>query len=230
MLNFYWRFLTAIAKILHPLTSSLRGSKKGEPKLEWSDTMRQAFEASKQALICHIPGASSAWGCSQPGGWRLVDACWRQAALTLAGVHNLGTPEQAQTRYSAFDRVFLACVTSIRHFCHMLEGQQFAFLMDHKPLTFALGWISEPWRARQPRHLSYIAEYTSDIWYISGVSNVVADTMSRPPPCPQQSTSSASKPAGPASVVADIKVPSGLSVAALSAVIGSSSSTAPASV
>jgi hypothetical protein len=94
--------------------------------------------------------------------------------------------EAAQTRYSVFNRELLACVTSIRHFRYMLEGRLFVLLIDHKPLTFALGRISEPWTARQARHLSYIAEYTSDIKHISGVSNVVADTMSRPPPWPQQ--------------------------------------------
>jgi len=39
----------------------------------------------------------------------------------------------------------------------------------------------EPWTARQSRHLSYLAEFTSDIRHISGVDNVVADTLSRPP-------------------------------------------------
>ena len=39
----------------------------------------------------------------------------------------------------------------------------------------------EPWSARQSRHLSYLAEFTSDIRHISGVDNVVADTLSRPP-------------------------------------------------
>ena len=38
-----------------------------------------------------------------------------------------------------------------------------------------------PWTARQSRHLSYLAEFTSDIRHISGVDNVVADTLSRPP-------------------------------------------------
>ena len=142
------------------------------------------------------------------------------------GVNNLGTPgfllqeaEAGQTRYSAFARELLTFVTSICYFHYVWEGRQFALLTDHNPLTFALGRISEPWTARQARDLSYIAEYTSDIRHISGVSNVVADTMSRPPPRPQQSASSASKPAGP---------PSGLSVAALSAGTGASSSTAPA--
>jgi hypothetical protein len=64
MLNFYRRFLPAIADILRPLTDSLSGGKKGDDRLEWSTAMLQAFQASKKALtdatyLAHpLPGAA----------------------------------------------------------------------------------------------------------------------------------------------------------------------------
>ncbi len=58
---------------------------------------------------------------------------------------------------------------------------------------------------------------------------MVADTMSRPPPWPQRAAPSTSTPAGPASAVTDVKVPSGSSVAALSAGTVPSPSSRPAS-
>ena len=54
-------------------------------------------------------------------------------------------------------------------------------LSDHKPLTFALHRQSDAWSARQQRHLSYVAEYTSVIRHVPGKENVVADCLSRPP-------------------------------------------------
>ncbi len=57
----------------------------------------------------------------------------------------------------------------------MLDGRRFAIFTDHKPLTYALARVSEPWTARQTRQLSYVAEYTSDIRHIAGAANVVAD-------------------------------------------------------
>jgi hypothetical protein len=84
-------------------------------------------------------------------------------------------------RYSAFDLELFACVTSIRHLCYMLEGRPFTIYTDHKPLTFALGKVSEPWTAMQSRQLSYVAEFTTNIRHIPGSENIVADTLSRPP-------------------------------------------------
>ncbi len=76
--------------------------------------------------------------------------------------------EPAQMQYSAFDRELFACVAGIRHFRYMLEGRPFTIYTDHKPLTFALGKVSEPWTAMQTRQLSYVAEFTTDIRHIPG--------------------------------------------------------------
>jgi hypothetical protein len=85
-------------------------------------------------------------------------------------------------QYSAFDQELFACVAGIRHFRYMLEGRPFTIYTDHNPLTFALGKVSEPWTAMQSRQLSYVAEFTTDIRHIPGSENIVADTLSRPPP------------------------------------------------
>jgi len=53
-------------------------------------------------------------------------------------------------------------------------------MTDHKPLTFALHRISDALSARQQRHLSFLAEFTSDVHHMPGAENVVADTLSRP--------------------------------------------------
>jgi Integrase zinc binding domain/RNase H-like domain found in reverse transcriptase len=88
--------------------------------------------------------------------------------------------DAAQRKYSAFDRELLAAYLAVRHFCFLLEGRQFTIYSDHKPLSFALSRVVEPWSARQQRHLAYIAEFTSDIQHVPGAANVVTDTLSRP--------------------------------------------------
>jgi hypothetical protein len=77
----------------------------------------------------------------------------------------------------------------------MLEGRRFTVYTDHKPLTHALHRTSDPWTARQCRQLAYIAEFTSDIQHVAGRDNVVADTLSRPPPTGAATSSGAEMPA-----------------------------------
>ena len=85
----------------------------------------------------------------------------------------------AEKNYSAFDRELLAIHLSLRHFRAFLEGRQFTVFTDHKPITTALNKVSDPWSARQARHLSAVAEFTSDIRHVSGKTNLVADALSR---------------------------------------------------
>jgi hypothetical protein len=63
LLNFYRRFLPAVARTLQPLTDALRGDRKGNDPVDWSAEMEAAFTASKKALasatyLAHpLPGA-----------------------------------------------------------------------------------------------------------------------------------------------------------------------------
>ena len=85
----------------------------------------------------------------------------------------------AESRYSAFDRELLAVYAAIRHFKYFLEGRDFAVYTDHKPLLAALAKPTEPRSARQTRHLSAIAEFTSNINHVAGKNNLVVDALSR---------------------------------------------------
>ena len=85
----------------------------------------------------------------------------------------------AETRYSAFDRELLAVYATIKHFRHNLEGRNFFVNTDHKPLTFVMASVTERASLRQTRHLAFIAEFTTDIRYVKGETNFVADALSR---------------------------------------------------
>jgi len=74
----------------------------------------------------------------------------------------------------------LAAVSGIKHFRSRHEGGQFQLWTDHKPLLCALTRVSPPTSGRQQRHLAFISEYTTLLVYVPGMSNVVADALSRP--------------------------------------------------
>ena len=52
---------------------------------------------------------------------------------------------------------------------------------DHKPLTYVMNSTTERSSLRQTRHLAYIAEFTTDIRYVKGKTNFVADALTRHP-------------------------------------------------
>jgi len=190
MVNFYRRFIKGAAHILRPLTDALRGSPPPSSAVTWSDVMQSAFEEARDTLAQAVelvhPCPKSKLSLSVDASSDHVGAVLQQRVSPSAAWQPLGFFSQkltpAQVKYSAFDRELLACVESIRHFRYMLEGRRFTLYTDHKPLTFALHKVSDSWTARQSRHLAYVAEFTTDVQHVPGADNVVADTLSRPPP------------------------------------------------
>ncbi|XP_011688834.1 PREDICTED: uncharacterized protein LOC105450599 [Wasmannia auropunctata] len=59
------------------------------------------------------------------------------------------------------------------------KGRQVTILTDHKPLTYAFQQKASKALPRQLRQLDFIGQLTTDITYISGSDNTVADTLSR---------------------------------------------------
>ena len=185
--NFYRRFIKGAASILKPLTDATKGKEGKAAKLKWSQEMAASFEKAQEALagsalLAH-PEEEAEISVAVDASDHHVGAVLQQL-VSGRGWQPLAFFSQklsaAQSRYSAFDRELLAAVSGIRHFRCQLEGRQFHLLTDHKPLTFALKRLSDPWTAQQQRHLAYITEYTSDIRHLAGTSNVVADCLRRP--------------------------------------------------
>ncbi len=187
MINYYRRFISGAAAVMKPLTDATRGKGGRSTRIEWTAEMATAFDGAKSALassavLAHPkPGAQISLAVDASnhhvGGvlQQKEGGSWRPLAFFSRKLNH------AESRYSTFDRELLACVASIRHFRFLVEGRKFCIFTDHKPLTFSLHRVSDAWSARQQRHLSYVAEYTSDVRHVAGEENIVADSLSRPP-------------------------------------------------
>ena len=97
-----------------------------------------------------------------------VDVNWQPLAFYSRQLRPL------EVKYSTFDRELLALYLAIRHFRYLLECRVFTVYTDHKPMVDAMFKVSDPWTARQQRHLAYISEFITDIKHISGKDNVVS--------------------------------------------------------
>ena len=141
MLNFYRKFLRGAAGVLAPLTDTFRGLGKF---LAWSLGLDSAFYhamellTSVPELVHSCPGAQISPAVdaydSHVGSimQQLLDGSWAPLAFLSK---NLSAAEQ---KYFTFDRELLTAYSSLRHFHFLLEGREFTFFTDHKPLTLAL--------------------------------------------------------------------------------------------
>ena len=182
MFNFYHRFVPSAASILQPLYSASSGKSK---LVHWTSDMETAFTKSKKVLadatlLVH-PQNDAATSLTVDASDIAVGAVLEQQIQgswkPLAFFSKQLRP--AEKKYSTFDRELLGLYLAIRHFRYFLEARPFTAFTDHKPLTFALAKVSDPWSPRQQRHLAYISEYTTDIQHIAGKENTVADALSR---------------------------------------------------
>jgi RNase H-like domain found in reverse transcriptase/Reverse transcriptase (RNA-dependent DNA polymerase) len=187
LLNFYRRFIPAVAAILGPLTDALGGSPSGKAAVQWSADMTAAFEKAKNSLadtaLLDHPAATAPISLVTDASATHVGAVLQQRRRGQPW-KPLGFFSQklsaAESRYSAFDRELIAVYSGILHFRHLLEGRPFVIFTDHKPLVGALSRAAEPRSDRQRRQLSFISEFTAEIHHMAGPDNVVADTLSRP--------------------------------------------------
>lgn len=182
MINFYHRFIPKAADILHPLNDLLKSKTK---ELDWSTSTTAAFRRVKTLLAeatmlnhpipdsptCIMTDASDvAVGAVlqqfNNGNWKPISYFSRTLTLT-------------ESRYSTFDREMLAIYLAIKHFRYFIEGRVFHILTDHKPLIYSLKTDSNRYSPRQIRHLDFISQFTTDIRYIAGQDNSVADALSR---------------------------------------------------
>jgi hypothetical protein len=184
MVNFYYCFLPSAAALMRPLFRALAGKPKPS-KFQWTDYMNSAFNATKEALA---PARMLAF--PQPEA-ELAPTCnasdFALGAVLEQRVLGIWQPlaffskqlRVAEQKYSAFDKELLALYLSTRHFRYYLKGRLFSAFTNHKPLTFAMANVSDPWSAWQQRHLAYISEFTTDVQHIASKDNPIADALSR---------------------------------------------------
>ena len=68
---------------------------------------------------------------------------------------------------------------AVKHFKYFFEGRSFKIVTDQKSITRAILAPSTNLSPRQSKYINFIAQYSTDVIYISGSKNVVADYLSR---------------------------------------------------
>ena len=189
MVGYYRRNIKSAAHHLDHLYEALVGNPK---KLDWTQDRESSFQAIKEALakaaMLHHPRPNATLALTTDASKIAMGGVleqrgpkgWEPLAFFSARLRG------KQREWPPFDRELLAAFRSIRHFRHLLEGRTFTLYTDHQSLIPALSKKAEPHTARQTYQLSNIAEFTTDIRYLRGKANVVADALSRPNGDPEE--------------------------------------------
>lgn len=186
LVNFYRRFIPDCANLCHPLTDLLR---KGTKKFHFPEAAKSAFESVKARLS---EATSLTHLSTDPAAQLMLTTDASQEAVGAVLQQRLNGETQplsffsrrlqpAQTRYSTFGRELLGIYLAVKHFRHILEGRTFAVYTDHKPLTYAFKSAADRYSPRETRHLDYVSQFTTDVRFIDGSFNTVADALSRMP-------------------------------------------------
>ena len=183
MVGYYRKFIPNAATHLYHLFEAL----KGKPKtLEWTPDCQKSFEATKEALakasMLFHPRKGASLALTTDASNSAVGGVleqrgpkgWEPLAFYSSKL------EPHQRTWPPYDRELLGAFKAVRHFRHILEGRPFTLFTDHQSLVPSMRKKTDPQTIRQTYQLACISEFTTDIRYLQGKANVVADALSRP--------------------------------------------------
>eukprot|EP00795_Rhopilema_esculentum_P017889 gene17889-biopygen2080 len=184
LINFYRRFVPGCAELIQPLTDLLSAKFTKEPFQLTVDSLSAFSEIktalSRATLLVHpspvAPCSVVADASNVAVGavlQQFLNGAWQPISFFSKRL------QPAETKYRTFGRELLSVYLAIKHFRYFLEGRAFHVMTDHKPLLHALSSSSDRYSPREICHLDFISQFTSDIRYVKGHQNVVADALPR---------------------------------------------------
>lgn len=188
MVNFYRESLPYAAEHQRKLNEYLHNAKKNDKrKIEWNHDTKEAFEQCKasvaNATTLAYPSTDATFALMTDASESCAGAVLQQriqGSWKPLGFYSKKFNE-AQQKYSTYDRELLSIYMAVRHFRRMFEGRDLVIYTDHKPLLHALTANGKNETPLRTRYLEYIGHFTSTIQHIAGENNEVADALSRIP-------------------------------------------------
>lgn len=186
ILNYYRRGISRAAYDQAILNEYLRNSKKNDKHpINWNEKANEAFEKCRQALAnaallahpCEGAPLSLTTDASEIATGAVLEQIVDGKIQPLAFVSK--KLNEAEKKYSAYDRELLAIYKSLKYLKDLVLGRQLIIKTDHKPLIFMFKQKSDKASPRQARQMDFISQFTTEIIYIKGAENIVADALSR---------------------------------------------------
>jgi len=172
MVNYYRDMWIRRSETLAPLTALTSKN----VKFKWTDVEQKAFDTMKRIMaretLLAYPDFNKEFHIYTDASKVQLGAVIVQDERPIAFFSRKLNP--AQTRYTVTERELLSIVEVLKEFRNILLGQQVIVHTDHENLTY-----KQQNSDRVMRWRLYIEEYSPDLRYLPGPSNVVADALSR---------------------------------------------------
>jgi len=183
--SYYRSFIPGFAQITAPLTRLFRK----DVEFVWGEEQAKAAATIIAKLtsepILALPNFKLPFYLTTDASDYAVGAVLSQK-LPGAIKHNIISCHShcfsaAEQKYPVREKEFYAVHWGVKKCKHYLYGQRFIIQTDHQSLVHATKSFKDFDNARVTRWLAYLAAYDYEIVYIKGVTNVVADALSRRP-------------------------------------------------
>lgn len=179
--SWYRRFIPGFAQVSKPLSDLT----KKKSIWKWNDETQKAYDKLKD-LLTSAPILQQAQE-DKPFFLKTDASSYALGAVLVQGEGVDEHPieyasrllNSAEKNYSTTEREALAIVWAVTKFRGYIDGAEITLLTDHQPLKWLMSLKSPS--GRLARWALTLQPYNLQINYVPGRTNVVADTLSRPP-------------------------------------------------
>ena len=185
LIQYYHKYLPHLASQISPIRQALKAD---IDPLPMSHELKASINEVKQSLFCSKALA--------PFDIRLptrvtTDASYKGLGAVLSQIHPCGSERvvafaskslsSAEEKYSVLELEALACIWAVERWHTYLWGRHFKLMTDHCPLTTIYGPSNKRASHRVSRWRTRLMVYSFEVEYKKGMSNTVADSLSRLP-------------------------------------------------
>src|SRR5574338_356514 len=172
--SFYRRFIPHFSSVMAPVTDCMKGK-----QFAWTEEAGVAFERIKELLttapILVLPDFQLVFELHTDASKVGIGGVLSQKGRPIAYFSE--KLSGAKMRYNTYDVEFYAVVQAIKHCRHYLFQKEFVLYTDHEALKHLQG--QDKIAARHASWIAYLQQFTFMVKHKSGVTNRVADALSR---------------------------------------------------